>query len=159
MENTLEHVSVDYRQFFSTVSPGLPVTISDVHSPGDQVWQGDLGIEIVSFDTGAFKVPEGYVEITDPKDADRQLVPESGQGSHHRLKTLENVRLFRPKEWGRNLSDLNGPLVVLLAPNEIVHEPGHDKPHGAVIVGCPMVILCTYQRNLTLEGLTVRAIE
>lgn len=134
--------------------PGDPAHLSSAHQPGDGVWQGDLGIEIVD------GVPADYVRIEAPTDADRQLVPAGGgPGSNHRLRSLDGVELYRPKEWGRDETDLRGPCVVFSSPNAIVHEPGHDKPHGTVFVDNPMTILCRYQRNLDAEERATRAFD
>lgn len=129
-----------------TVAPGMPASLTDAHSYGDGVWQGDLGLEVVS------EVPADYVLVENPKDIDRQLVPlGGGPGSHHRLKTFQGVTLYRPKDWGRLETDLRGPCVVFSEPNEIVHEPGHAHPHGTVSIESPMTVLCRYQRNLAAD--------
>lgn len=141
------------RQHLSTVSPGQPFTLSSAHQVGDGVWQGDLGIEIVS------RVPREYVEITNPTDADRQLVPEAGQGSHHRLRSLDGVRLFRPADWGQRSDDLRGPAVVFDRANAIVHEPGHAQPHGTVEIAAAMTVLCRYQQNLDQQERAQRALD
>ena len=128
------------------VSPGLPFSLTDAHSVGDEVWQGDLGIQIVD------GVPGGYVRIAEPKDQDRQLVPLDGSpGSHHRIQSWDGVELYRPFGWGESDTDLRGPCVVFTRPNAIVHEPGHSSPHGTVNVESPMTVLCRYQRNLNHE--------
>lgn len=128
-----------------TVTPGNPASLTAAHQPGDGVWQGDLGIEIVA------TVPSGYMRIDKPADADRQLVPEGGQGSHHRLRSFDGVTLYRPSDWGNSDTDLRGPCIVFESPNAIVHEPGHDKPHGTVNIEAPMTVLCRYQRNLAAD--------
>lgn len=135
---TIEHKT-------ETVSPGLPASLTAAHEVGEGVWQGDLGLEIV----GA--VPDGYVRIKNPTDAQRQLVPESGPGSHHRLASLDGVTLYHPTNWMADDTDLRGPVVVFSQPNEIVHEPGHSKPHGTVRIEAPMTIRCRYQRNYDAE--------
>lgn len=141
----IEAVASKLKTHTDSVSPGNPTTLGAVHQHGDGVWQGDLGIEIVS------KVPPGYVQVENPTDADRQLVPEGGQGSHHRLRSFDGVKLYRPADWGQNETDLRGPCIVFTEPNAIMHEPGHDKPHGAVNIECPMTVLCRYQRNLASD--------
>lgn len=143
---TITNIAKTLTTHAETVSPGLPATIDAQHQVGEGVWQGDLGIEIVD------AVPEDYVLIEHPTDADRQLVPlGGGPGSHHRLRTLDGVTLFRPSDWGQRETDLRGPCVVFAAPNEIVHEPGHDHPHGAVTIAAPMTVRCRYQRNLAAD--------
>lgn len=137
----------------SGVAPGQPFHLTDVHTVGDLVWQGDLGIEVVA------GVPKDYIQVDEPTDADRQLVPESGQGSHHRLKSLDGVKLYRPKDWGKSDTDLRGPCAVCSKPNAIVHEPGHARPHGTVFIDCPMTVLGRYQRNLNIDNRAKRAID
>lgn len=142
---TAIQVSKTLSEHAESISPGQPFTLTAAHTIGDCVWQGDLGIEVVA------KVPVGYTLVKHPTDADRQLVPESGQGSHHRLRSLSGVKLYRPDGWGETDTDLRGPCIVFGAPNAIVHEPGHAKPHGTVEVSEPMTVLCRYQRNLDAE--------
>lgn len=148
---TATEIAKTLNSHVTTVSPGLPFTLSAAHSIGDIVSQGDVDIEIVD------RVPEGYVKIDKPTDADRQLVPESGQGSHHRLRTLDGVKLYRPTNWGGDGAGLRGPCVMFSKANAIVHEPGHDHPHGTVNIAEPMTILCTYQPNLDAEQRAQRA--
>lgn len=128
----------------SSITPGNPFHITAAHQPGDGVWQGDLGIEIAKSNTP----PKGYVEVKDPTEADRQLAIEAGIGSHHRLRSFDGVTLYRPKDWGKDETDLRGPFVVFGKPNAIVHEPGHDKPHGTVFIDAPCAVQIRYQRNL-----------
>jgi len=142
---TAEQVSKKLKAHTETVAPGLPFHLNSTHQAGDGVWQGDLGIEVVS------QIPNDYILVVKPTDADRQLVPESGQGSHHRLRSLEGVKLYRPAKWGESDTDLRGPCIVFDRPGAIVHDPGHDKPHGTVFIDDPMTVLCRYQRNLDAE--------
>ena len=131
----------------STISPGQPFTITSAHQPGDGVWQGDLGIEIV--ESG---VPKGYTKVKKPTESDRQLAVEAGAGSHHRLRSLEGVELYHPPNWGQqDEADTAGPYVVLTKPNAIVHEPGHAHPHGTVTIEYPCSIQIRYQKNLDAE--------
>lgn len=152
---TATQMSEKLQKYVETVEPGKPFRLTAAHSPGDLCWQGDLGIEVVAEDC----MPDGYEEVTKPKDADRQLVPESGQGSHHRLQSFDGVTLFRPKNWGSSAADLRGPLIRFSKPNAIVHEPGHAHPHGTVLINAPMTVLCRYQRNIDVEQRVVRAMD
>ena len=146
MTTTVEQVQSTHTNHLQTVSPGLPATISDQHEIGEGAWQGDLGVEIID------AVPGDYELIAKPADSDRQLVPlDGGPGSHHRLKTLDGVTLYRPKRWGKDETDLRGPVFVITEPNEIVHEPGHGKPHGTVHLERTGIYRCRYQRNLDVE--------
>lgn len=149
---TAEIVLKKHNEHLATIHPGQPFSLTDAHSVGDGVWQGDLGIEIVS------GVPLGYELVANPTDADRQLVPLDGSpGSHHRVRSLDGVELYRPVDWGKRADDLRGPCVRFLSANEIVHEPGTDKPHGTVRIESPMTVLCRYQRHMTEEMRANRA--
>lgn len=129
-----------------TISPGQPFHLNGCHSINDRVCQGDLNLTICA------EIPKGYELIKDPTDADRQLVPLDGSpGSHHRLQSFDGVVLYRKPDWGTSDTDLSGPVVVFDKPNAIVHEPGTSTPHGTVFVDDPMIIACTYQRNLTAD--------
>lgn len=134
----------------NTISPGQPFRLTSAHTVGDGVWQGDLGLEIIK------SVPKGYIEIKNLQPKDRQLVPEAGAGSHHRLRSLDGVRIFLPPDFAKDDMDLRGPVIVLSKPNAIDHEPGHDKPHGTVMIEDSMTIGCRYQRNLVKEGIARR---
>lgn len=116
-----------------TVKPGMPACFTEACTPGDRIWQGDLSLTIVD------AVPPDYVEIVDPTDADRQLVPGNTQGSRHCLRSLDGVRLFRPKNWGGE--SLQGPALVLEKEATIEHPT-----HGAVSSPAGFMILCGYQR-------------
>lgn len=145
-------IATKLKEHVERVTPGQPFALTSAHQPGEAVFQGDLGIEIVTH------VPSDYVEIKRKTDVDRQLVPlGGGPGSNHRLKHFKGVKLYRPKDWGKSAADLRGPVVVFSQPNEIVHEPGHGHPHGTVVIEAPMTVRCRYQRNLTVEERVVRA--
>lgn len=116
------------------VKPGMPWAFTGAASIGDGVWQGDLGIEIVS------AVPKDYAEIKNPRDMDRQLVPGNTQGSRHCLRSLDGVRIFKPKGWGVGES-LRGPALVLAKEATIEHPT-----HGDVTIPAGFTILCRYQR-------------
>lgn len=143
---TITEIVAILEKTVETVSPGNPTSLTDAHSLGDGVWQGDLGLEITD------EVPSDYILIENPKDEDRQLVPlDGGPGSHHRLASFDGVILYRPKDWGQSETDLRGPCVVFATPNSIIHEPGRTRPHGTVTIETPMTILCRYQRNLAAD--------
>ena len=143
---TAAQISKKLLAHVDTVSPGVPASLTGAHETGDGVWQGDLGIEIVD------SVPDDYERVDNTGDADRQLVPlDGGPGSHHRLRSLDGVTLYRPNGWGESDSDLRGPCVVFDRPNSIDHEPGHAHPHGTVDIEAPMTVLCRYQRNWSAE--------
>lgn len=143
---TITELTKTMQQHLHTVTPGQHATLSASHTTGDGVWQGDLGLEIVD------SVPDGYELVSHPKDEDRQLVPlDGGPGSHHRLASFDGVTLYRPNGWGQTETDLRGPCVVFASPNSIIHEPGHDHPHGTVHIESPMIVACRYQRNLDAD--------
>jgi len=141
-------------QHRSTVTPGLPVHIGAQHvGAPESVAQGDLYLRVNAAD---MKIPPGFSLIKNPSDKDRQLAIEAGVGSHHRLQSLDGVSLYHPENWGKDES-LIGPIVVFERPNAIVHEPGHDKPHGAVHIDVPCAIEIRYQKNL--DAITRREIR
>ena len=143
MQSTINDISKTLVRHVSTVSPGLPIVIGEAANVGDFVHQGDLIIYVSD------KVPHDYVLVENPQDIDRQLVPlGGGPGSHHRLKSLDGVTIYRPNDWGKSDTDLRGPCIVFDKPNQIVHEPGTSHPHGTVDILVPMVT-CRYQRNLS----------
>ena len=143
---TITELTKMQKKHQGTVTPGRPFHLTEAHNINDGVWQGDLKLKIVD------AVPKEYVKIDSPTDQDRQLVPLDGSpGSHHRLKNFDGVTLYRPKNWGRDEVDLRGPVVVFDKPNSIVHESGTKNPHGTVHIDSPMVIECSYQRNLDME--------
>lgn len=147
---TIDTIASTLKSHVESVSPGQPFRLTDAHEIGDAVWQGDLGIEIVG------SIPDDY-ELIQAKDIDRQLVPlGGGPGSHHRLQSLDGVKLYRPKDWGQSDTDLRGPCVVFGKANAIVHESGTAHPHGTVFIDAPMTVLCRYQRNLAADAREAR---
>lgn len=113
------------------VRPGVPAAFTAAAAPGDFGWQGDLKLTIVE------KVPDGYVHVKAPTEADKQLVPGTTQGARHCLDSLQGVTLYRPKEWG-----VGGPCLVLALDRRILHPT-----HGTVTVPAGTVVLCSYQRE------------
>lgn len=121
----------------ATVTPGRPFHITPAHSPGDGVWQGDLGIEVVTEE-----VPEGY-EAWDP-DSYRSPNDMKELARNHRLRSTAGVTRFDSP----GPRSLDGPLLIFTEPNAIEHTPGHDRPHGTVYLDAPCAIRIRYQRNL-----------
>lgn len=151
---TATEVFESMKKHVSEVGPGTPAKLTPTNTVGDNVQQGDLIIEIID------EVPGDYVMVQNPTDADRQLVPlGGGPGSHHRIKSLAGVTMYRPVGWGLRESDTRGPVLVLATANVIEHDPGHAHPHADVTIEGPMTIGCTYQRNLNAEGREVRALD
>lgn len=124
------------------VKPGQPIHITKGFAPGDGVWQGDLGLEVIE------KVPSGYklVKPADGKEKDqlRQLVPGNTQGARHCLQTLKGVKVYRRDDWGPN--SLLGPVLAFSEPNVIDHPT-----HGPVHVPAGTMIKCRYQREWDAE--------
>lgn len=142
---TILQAEAKIKKKLNEICPGNPFRLSNAHSVGDGIWQGDLGIEIVK------KVPKNYIKIKNPSEGDKQLVPEGGAGSHHRLRSLNDVEIYLPPNWKENNLDLLGPCVVFKSANAIVHEPGHLHPHGTIFIDDKMTVLCRYQRNLDVQ--------
>ena len=121
------------------VSPGQPAVLNEACSVGDGVWQGDLGIEIVS------AVPEGYVLVEKPKEDDKQIVPGNTQGSKHVLRSIVGVSIWRPKNWPSEIG-IFGPCIVAESEAVIDHPT-----HGEVTISAGHTILCRYQREWDQE--------
>lgn len=126
-----------------TVRPGLPKRFPEAASYGEFGWQGDLKLTLVE------RVPENYVQVELPTDADRQLVPGNTQGSKHCLDSLDGVTLHRPNTWPN--SGLQGPCLELSEERTIEHPT-----HGNVTIPSGMTILCGYQREFDAETRTER---
>lgn len=147
MPISIQEVSRKLTETVEKVQPGMPQHLTSAHDVNDGVWQGDLAI--VKHDG---TIPSHYKLVEHPTDQDRQLVPKGGgPGSHHRLKSLNGVKIYRPEQWGKNPIDTEGPIVIFDRPNAIVHESGTSHPHGTVHIDDPMAISCTYQRNWNAE--------
>ena len=104
-----------------TLRPGMEFTFSDAATDGDMVWQGDLGIGIV---TGG--PPDGYVR------ADKVhmcLVPgkDNTIGSKHCLQSDSGVEMWLPKVWDE--TSLDGPYLRLTNGATITHPV-----HGDVVI-------------------------
>lgn len=151
MATDIATVSKKLAQHQSTVSPGLAYHFTAANTPLDTHRQGDLYICITDA-----QIPEDYVEIKNPTDRHRQLAVELGEGSHHRIRSLDGVRIFHPRNWGVAVNDLRGPYVIFSAPNAIVHER-EISPHGTLFIDAAMRIVCHQQRNLTADGRAERA--
>ena len=115
------------------IRPGQAESFTSACVSGDCIRQGDLYLIVVD------SVPNDYVEVLTPKDEDRQLVPGNTQGAKHCLRSLEGVKIFKPKVWNENA--LQGPAMV------VDKEAVVDHPtHGAVVVPAGLIIVCGYQR-------------
>lgn len=124
------------------IGAGNSIEFSDAVSHNDRIWQGDLGIAYVEN-----TVPEGYVQVDLKQEGDkcRQLVPGNTEGSKHVLRSLDGVKMWRPKDW--NDLSLNGPYIQLTKPNVIEHPT-----HGPVLLKSGCSYETGYQVNLDLES-------
>ncbi len=138
IERIEKHAKIIQSGEHESVRPGQPWEFSAACEPGDGCWQGDLGIEIVE------AVPAGYVEVVNPTEDDRQLVPGNTEGSKHCLDSLSGVKMYRPEEWDEE--SLRGPCLVLTEERKVLHPT-----HGPVTVPAGLTILCRYQREWDKE--------
>jgi hypothetical protein len=115
------------------VAPGQPARFTEACVPGDRIAQGDLNLTVVD------EVPNGYVLVKKPTEADRQLVPGNTEGARHCLDSLDGVRVYRPDVWTED--GIDGPCLVLSQERTVEHPK-----HGHVTVPAGFTILCTYQR-------------
>ena len=118
------------------VRPGEPAAFTEASAVGDRITQGDLVLTILP------RVPEGYVRIERPTDADRQLVPGNTVGSRHCLVSLDGVALYRRNDWGKSADDLRGPVLVTEAAPAVIDHP----THGPVTTPVGFVVGCNYPR-------------
>lgn len=121
------------------VKPGQPECFTAACTVGDVIAQGDLYLMVYEG-----KQPADYIEVTNPTERDKQLVPGNTQGAKHCLDSLEGVKLYRPKNWTGD--DLRGPLLVLSEERTVLHPT-----HGAVTILAGMSVLCGYQREYDAE--------
>jgi hypothetical protein len=119
------------------IHPGQPMRLSEAAAPGDGIWQGDLGLEVVE------SVPADY-ELA--AAVTLQLVPGTTQGSRHCLDSSDGVTMYLPSGWGQNYDGLQGPCMVLTKERTIVHPT-----HGAVTIPAGFTIACRYQREWDAE--------
>ena len=121
-----------------TVKPGQPARFTEACTPQDCIWQGDLGLEIV---TG---VPKSFVLVKTPTDIDRQLVPGNTQGAKHCLDSLSGVTIYKPIDW--NNESLEGPCLLFSAERTVTHPT-----HGSVTIPKGFAVQCHYQREWDKE--------
>jgi len=126
------------------VMPGQPLNFSEASVPGDILAQGDLYLMIYDG-----QIPADYVEIKNPKEVDKQLVPGNTEGSKHCLEHLNGVTMYRPKVW--NGEDLRGPLLVFKVENRILHRNEENGGHGTISGLKGFTILCGYQPEYMAE--------
>lgn len=136
-----------HRSHIDTVEPGQPAVINSVLTEWQGVNQGDLCLAVCS------SPPGGYTKV-EQKNLQKQLVPEAGAGSHHRLSTLKNVEMWVPVGWRVDLGSwesLEGPWFRCTDEITVRHEPGHAHRHGPVTIEPGIGILCGYQREYDKE--------
>lgn len=110
-----------------SLRPGMPFRIPDAWGVNECGAQGDLIFVI------ADSVPDDYVKVERPNEADKQLVPGNTQGSRHCLDSLAGVELYRPVKWSEE--SLDGP-VVRVNEDRVVTHPTHGPwtiPAGRTI--------------------------
>lgn len=94
----------------------------------DEWRQGDLRIR---------RLPDDYVEknakvLQLVENPDTQLAPGTTRGSRHCIRTLDNVKVYRRKD----ATALDGPILLLGKPNDIVHpEHGDCENIPAGVIG------------------------
>lgn len=147
MTATVESALALHQSHMESVAPGLPARFTAACQPGDYLAQGDLNINVVA------DWPMGHMPVTSPTDMHRQLVPETGAGSHHRLESLDGVTLRYPPGWSvnANTDSLDGPSFRVSREVWVRHEPGTSTPHGPVLCIPGLTYHCTYQRTLIGE--------
>ena len=145
----ITQVVAEHTSHLETVSPGLPAAFTAGCVAGDCIAQGDLYLTVID------EVPEGYTLQAAPS---RQLVPEGGAGSHHRIKSLSSVEVYYPAGWevDKPTNRLDGPVIVTKKETDIVHEAGHAHPHGTVTIPGGTKIECTYQRTWDAAAQEIR---
>jgi hypothetical protein len=145
----IDHVVSDHASHVESVAPGLPAEFNAANVPGDCIVQGDVYITVVG------NWPKGHEPVDARKltEVDRQIVPETGAGSHHRLDSLDGVEMRRPPGWkvDKDTESLDGPSFRVGKPTVLRHCPGHDHPHGPVTLVPGHIYHATYQRTLVGE--------
>lgn len=137
--NVLELVG-RMQSHLETITPGKDEAFTEACQANDGIWQGDVAIMIVD------DIPEGYVKVDNPTEADKKLAIGETKGSRHCLSTLDGVELYVPQGWGDDEDLLIGPAFRLHQANVIEH-PEHGNVH------CPAGFAYTtfYARDLDEE--------
>jgi hypothetical protein len=123
-----------------SVHPGKDAAFTEACVPGDAIWQGDLCIQIIE------SIPAEYRKVEKPQEKDRQLVPEGGEGSRHKVASLNTVELYQPEGWGEDEGSLLGPAIKCIANTTIEHPR-----HGNVSIPAGFSVGFTYQREYDEE--------
>ena len=122
------------------IKPGDPAYFTRGCVPGDRIWQGDLGITLVSFDT---TTPAKSIK------AGVRMAPDNGTiGSNHALDSLDGVTFSRGLPTSED--SLDGPAFVTTEPRIVTH-PKHGWVHL-----CPGTYDVGYQRELDRDLATER---
>ena len=139
VKNAVDYARKIYNGENGTQRPKMPYVFSEEASDGDMVWQGDLGIGIVSGGP-----PSGYVRV---EKALKCLVPGKDHtiGARHCLSSCNGVEMWIPQNWDE--TSLDGPYIKLSKVTTITHPV-----HGDVIIpACFNEIQIVYQREWDLE--------
>lgn len=115
------------------VSPGMPLAFTTASTPGDCIWQGDLGLII----SDSPNPPAGYKKSKNPST---QLVPGNTVGARHCLDSLEGVEMHIPETW--NEESLQGPFLKFTQDRQVLHPT-----HGCVTIPAGFNVECVYQRE------------
>ena len=133
MQTVAENALKKMANHIEKIEPGQPVQMSDAAVPGDGIWQGDLGLEVLA------SVPSDCNLVA---KASPQLVPGNTQGARHCLDSLEGVKVYLPPNWGEDANDTRGPVLVLSETRTVKHPT-----HGEVTIPKGFTIGCRYQRE------------
>ncbi|MGB1274899.1 MAG: hypothetical protein ACPG77_04040 [Nannocystaceae bacterium] len=133
MQAIAEKKLAEMTNHMENVEPGQPVEMSVAAVPGDGIWQGDLGLEVLA------SVPADCKLAPKPSP---QLVPGNTRGARHCLDSLEGVEVYLPPNWGQDENNLRGPVLVLSESRTVEHPT-----HGDVTIPAGFTIGCCYQRE------------
>lgn len=129
LKEIIDHTETLRRQH--VVSPGQEQRFSEGAAPGDEIWQGDLGITYLGSEMPAILDAEHvaahnevvqarrfnntdfssmpttddlltvYEKLAHINKIDLKLVPGGEDGSRHRLDDRRGVKMYRPFGWGQ----------------------------------------------------------
>jgi len=139
VKSAVEYANKIAKGQHETLRPGMPYVFSEAASDGDMVWQGDLGIGIVSGGP-----PKGYVRA---EKVSQCLVPGKDHtiGARHCLSSCDGVEMWLPETWSE--TTLEGPYLRLSNGAKITHPV-----HGDVTVPSRFnEIQIVYQREWDQE--------
>lgn len=139
IERLVRHAETIRNGEHETVRPGQPFEFTGAAQPGDGVWQGDLGIEVVA------SVPAGYTKVQAVSEEHRKLVPGNTVGASHILDSVEGVEMWHPSG-GLREESLAGPVFKAWAKRTVTHPV-----HGHVTIPEGLTVRCRYEREFDAE--------